>query len=707
MSVIDKLMKDNEFLAAGYFENESASNLSRVVNAYVKYFEYTPLNEYSGQRLWPCGICVSNGESFNRIVWPHYSDTLAFSSEAAQELGYYHIAEVIRGIKKANSSIIENNFFVGGNGYTHSIPNYGRILRGGLDDAKSRCQIGLGRAEEDKDPLKIDFYENILKLIDGIKVWHKRLRCSLIEYNSTDSNKLRNRDVLLEAFAQVPFRPARSFVEAVISYNFVFYLDFCDNQGCVDKELAEFYDRDNSGGILTDIDAQSWLDALSESCEVNSGWTSAIGGSNPDGKPFEHKLTELYIHTLTGRSRPNTELKINDYTSENIWQTAFDSLAEGNANPAFYNDKLYIKSIYDSGFCKDSDDIAWWCGCGCTETIIHGKSCVGSIDAGLNMPKILCNVIDEYIACSVSFDEFIEFFKSRLSSKISLMVESVNEYQRRRAQTMPQPIRSLLIDDCISSGKDYYSGGARYNGSNINFAGLANVADSLAAVKEIVFKSKQLSGSELLEILHDNFAGHEELRKQLSLCPKFGNDDFRVDSIAKDISLFVYHELLKYEPWRGGVFMPACIMFETYSDLGKEVGATPDGRFAFTPISDSIGPMQGCDTNGPTAMLKSVASLPQYLAVGTPVLNVRFARDMVDTAKGRESLKNLIKTYFDMGGMQIQISILDGDILKDAVEHPEKHNDLIVRIGGYSTKFNNLSDELKLEVIKRTEHLQV
>ncbi|MFC1718700.1 pyruvate formate lyase family protein, partial [Candidatus Poribacteria bacterium] len=268
----------------------------------------------------------------------------------------------------------------------------------------------------------------------------------------------------------------------------------------------------------------------------------------------------------------------------------------------------------------------------------------------------------------------------------------------------PQPMRSLLIDDCIDNGREFNAGGARYNWSVINVAGLANVIDSLAAVREVVFEKKEKTGAELLEVLQRNYEGAEAIRQRLEKCPRFGNDDERADEIAEDIAGFVFSEFLRYAPWRGGKFLASCLMFVTYANAGTPVGALPDGRSAGAPLADSAGPVQGRDRNGPTAMLKSVAAIPHYLAPGTLVVNARFTRDFFTTEAGRARLQDLVRTYFDMGGMQLQINVVDQEVLKDAIAHPEKHQDLIVRIGGYSEYFNRLSPALKQTVLERIEH---
>jgi formate C-acetyltransferase len=265
-------------------------------------------------------------------------------------------------------------------------------------------------------------------------------------------------------------------------------------------------------------------------------------------------------------------------------------------------------------------------------------------------------------------------------------------------------MRSLLIDDCIDRGVEYNAGGARYNWSVVNVAGLPNVADSLAAVQEVVFDTQETTGSELLQALRANFSGSEPLRQRLIRCPKYGNDQPQVDAIAADVAEHVFSEFGRHTPWRGGRFLPSCIQFTTYAREGAKVGATPDGRRAAEPLGDSVGPVAGRDRHGPTAMIKSVTRLPLHLALGTPVLNVRFSKELFESSGGRMAVRDLIRTYFDLGGMQVQVSVVDQATLVDAIAHPERHEDLIVRVGGFSAHFNSLSHELKLSILERTEH---
>jgi pyruvate-formate lyase len=251
---------------------------------------------------------------------------------------------------------------------------------------------------------------------------------------------------------------------------------------------------------------------------------------------------------------------------------------------------------------------------------------------------------------------------------------------------------------------EFNAGGARYNWSVINVAGLANVVDSLAALREVVFERKEIAPAAMGRLLAADFSGSEATRLRLTRCSRYGNDDPRADELAARISTLVFREFLRHKAWRGGTFLASCLMFVTYADAGAPVGALPDGRRAGEPLADSAGPYQGRDTHGPTAMLRSVTRLAHSLAPGTLVVNMRLLPGMFTTEDSRGKIRDLVRTYFDLGGMQLQVNVVDQEILRDAVAHPERHGDLVVRIGGYSEYFNRLSPGLQATVLQRVEH---
>ena len=233
---------------------------------------------------------------------------------------------------------------------------------------------------------------------------------------------------------------------------------------------------------------------------------------------------------------------------------------------------------------------------------------------------------------------------------------------------------------------------------------MPNTYDSLAAVKEAVFDKGEVAAEDLLAALRANFEGYEELRQRLARCPHYGNSEDYVDDLAREIAEHTFREFMSHTPWRGGRYLASCLMFVTYGMFGQQVGATPDGRLAQTPVGDSAGAVQGRDRSGPTAYLRSVARVPHFLAPGTLVINIRFTRRLFNDPEAREQLKALIRTYFDLGGMQLQINVVDQRVLREALDHPEQHQDLIIRMGGYSEYFNLLGRDLQLSLLERVEH---
>jgi len=412
----------------------------------------------------------------------------------------------------------------------------------------------------------------------------------------------------------------------------------------------------------------------------------------------------LCLEAVRGKHRPSSELCVRRDMPDVVWDTALETLATGCGQPAFYNEHAYLNGLRRAGLGLVEEDLVLWNGGGCTETMIHGCSNVGSLDAGLHLPLVLEQTLHAYLAEAPTFGALLARFMDDVGAVIGEIADGVSRLQQAKAALRPQPMRSLLIDDCIERGIEYNAGGARYNWSVVNVAGLSNVVDSLAAVREVVFERAEIGGAELLEILKRDFQGAEPFRQHLARCPRYGNDLPEVDDLAAEVAKHVFREFGRYRPWRGGRFLPSCIMFTTYAHEGKKVGATPDGRRAGAPLGDSIGPVAGRDRKGPTAMLCSVTRLPLYLALGTPVLNVRFSKSLFDSRQGRQSVRDLIESYFLLGGMQIQVSVVDQDVLRDAIAHPERHEDLIVRVGGFSAHFNTLSEELKRTVLERTEH---
>ncbi len=712
----DVLLSLGEYFAAGYFEMPSASPMLRWSRALRRYFENRTPEAYAGQLLYPAGPqylipkrargdrILQFGHSFTWFYFDNVVDEFLPDVDETQRETLEQLRTVMREETERNQ-VIRTLHTVGGGGYTHSIPNYGRVITEGLNGHARRIEAGLAKAKRENNTRRVEFYLGLQDVLEGIRVWHGRLIDTLRAYQPQTPDQAKNRDMVLAGLQRIPFEPARNFHEALLAYNMVFYIDGCDNPGRVDRVLLPYYLQDVKDGRLDYAAGLKILRQFVENICANYGWSQAIGGSNADGSPAYNELTHMCIEATQHRFRPSLELCVRRDMPDSLWDIAMDTLADGCGQPAFYNDPVYIKTLQDLDLGLRPEDTVLWNGGGCTETMIHGLSNVGSIDAGINLAFLLDTTLKELLPQpGVTYEAIVDKFKAAIIEATQDTLQQVSNDQESRANIRPQPIRSLLIDDCIDAGVEFNAGGARYNWSVVNVAGLSNIADSLVALKEVVFDKQEISPCELRAVLDANFEGYEPLRKRLLQCPKFGNDKPQVDAVAREIGQWVCTEMLRHRPWRGGRFLPSCIMFEAYGFAGAVVGATPDGRFAREPLADSIGPVQGRDISGPTAMLRSVTALPLSLAIGTPILNMRFTRDLFASSAGKKAVRHLIETYFAMGGLQIQISVLDREELLDAMEHPEKHEDLIVRIGGYSTHFNWLSPELKREVIRRTEY---
>lgn len=704
------LRRIGEPFIAGYFE-EPSSPIRGWSRAYRRFLEVSLLPLYNGEPLYPCGPCYPDSPA--RAFNPNYSFTYSYNTtvlERKLSLSSGREREALLALRlwveelSHRLDLIEAPHTVGGRGYTHSIPNYGRVIREGFDTYSFRLKARLENARKAHDDSRLDLYSGLLDVLEGIRVWHTRILRYLGELSFTDETKERNRLRIISAFRQIPFRPARNFFEALVCYNFIFYIDGCDNLGRFDLELSPYYERDLQEGVITHEEAVWLVRCLWENCDANNSWSTAIGGTTPAGEPAYSELTLVCLESSRNIRRPNLQLHIRRDMPQEVWESAVETIATGCGLPALYNEEEYYEALRHTNLGVVEEDLAYYSGGGCTETMIHGRSNVGSLDAGVNLALILEETLHRRLLFSTSFESFFSAYKDSVARDIGELTRQVSLSQEMKALLTPQPIRTLLVDDCIERGLEFNAGGARYNWSVINVAGIANVVDSLSALKEVVYEKREKSPAELLDVLRRNFDGEDGFRYRLGRCARFGNDDPRADSIARELTEFVFKEFLRYAPWRGGKFLPSCLMFVTYGEAGKALGATPDGRLAGEPLADSAGPYQGRDRRGPTAMLKSVTAIPHRLAPGTLVVNIRLSKSLFSTPENRHKLQDLIRTYFDLGGMQLQINVVDQETLKEAILHPERYESLVVRIGGYSEYFNRLSDELKLTVLKRTEH---
>lgn len=647
--ICDFLNSIGECGAAGLYEEENRSLFYRKALGLRRYFETRELPEYSGQALYPSGHLYS----------PHYMDNLALNLGHI-ETESKETADIIRREFLQNYSTVPKEHTVAGNMWTHSIPNYERILREGFNSY-------LKRIEKISDG---DIREGLIHLIKGISAYSNRC-IGYLEKRGAEKK-------LIAALKKVPMNPAENIYEATVGWNFILYLDGCDNLGCVASGLYPYYNGEDVTGLLKN---------LFENLNANDGYSMALSTEY-------NELTVQCLEAAKGLRRPMIELFVDENTPDEIWEKAFEVVRTSNGQPAFYNPHVLLGGLKNR-FHIPNDDIKLFCGGGCTESMIAGHSNVGSLDAGINLPLLLSEAVKAELTSAMDFDDFYARYIRAVKRTVDKVTEEISRSQELRAKFDPLPMRTLLIDDCIDNGIEYNNGGARYKWSIVNFAGLINVIDSLLVIRDFVFNAKLYTASEFTALLEEN--NKEFLKKARNHSVSFGKDRDTANKLSRKLSSDIFAMLNAKKPYLGDGFIPASIQFMSQVDAGKIVGATPDGREAGAPLCDSLGAVFSKDTNGPTALLNSVTSLDLKSALGVPVLNFN-----INASFKNEVLKALILGYMKSGGIQMQITCVSRQMLEEAYKNPEEHKNLIVRVGGYSECFYRLSDELKRMVLNRT-----
>jgi len=509
-------------------------------------------------------------------------------------------------------------------------------------------------------------------LLDGIEVLRQRCVSYLREAAAPEP--------LVNALEWVPNHRPRNINEALVAWNFLYYVDGCDDLGGLDRGLLPYW----KGEDVTDL-----IHEMYTHVDANNGWSQPLG-------PRYNGLTVQCIRAARHSRRPSIQLLVTEDMPKEVWEAAYASIGTSCGQPAFYNWDSYKREIGARLPQVSEEDLYYLAFGGCTETMIEGLSNVGSDDAGLNAALIFDRFFRDHMGDYVSFESFMDGYATEAEQAIDEVCAILEEHRRTRARHRPQPIRTLFVDDCIDKQIDFNAGGARYNWSVINVAGLINVIDSMAVIEKLVFADRLYTPELFTRLLDDR---DPLFLAQCAACPKHGNDDPAANRIAGALSSRIYGRFETHTCTPGGRYFPVSNQFTTYEQAGHGIRATPDGRAAGDPLCDSCGAVSGRDVNGPTAMLNSVASLRLGKVLGTPVTNLRMQKKHLSTL-----LKPMVQAFFARGGVQLQITCASREELLDALAHPEKHGDLVVRIGGYAEYFNRLSPVLKQTVIDRTEY---
>ncbi|MFQ5795173.1 MAG: trans-4-hydroxy-L-proline dehydratase [Candidatus Bipolaricaulia bacterium] len=557
----------------------------------------------------------------------------------------------------------------------------------------------------------------------------------------TDPQRKQELEQIAEVCLHVPAHPPRNFWEALQYYWFVHLgvtteLNTWDafNPGRLDQHLYPFYKQGLEQGTLTREQAEEllqcfWIKFNNQPAPPKVGVTAQesgtytdfaqinTGGLKEDGSDAVNEVTYLLLDVIEEMRllQPSSSIQVSKKNPDRFIKRAARIIRTGFGQPSVFNSDLIVQELVRQG--KSVADARNGGSSGCVEVGAFGKENY-NLTGYFNMPKVLKITLNNGIDPQTSqrigletgdptkfetFAELFEAYEKQLNYFVDIKVRGNNLIERLYAQHMPAPFLSLLIDDCIATGKDYHDGGARYNTTYIQGVGLGTMADALTALKYHVFDQRTLTMDALLTALRDNFEGHERMHQRLlNKTPKYGNDDDYADHVMQAV-FEAYFEAIDGRPnTKGGTYHINLLPTTVHVYFGSVIGATPDGRKAGVPLSEGVSPVQGADRRGPTAVIRSLAKM-DHVRTGGTLLNQKFTPQLL-ADDGLDKLAQLVRTYFKLDGHHIQFNVVDADTLRAAKQHPEQYRDLIVRVAGYSDYFCDLSEALQDEIIARTEH---
>lgn len=540
----------------------------------------------------------------------------------------------------------------------------------------------------------------------------------------------------------VPANAPRDLWEAIQMYWFVHLgtvteLNGWDsmNPGHIDQHLYPFYAKGLEDGTLTRESAKELLSCLwikfnnqpappkvgitaKESGTYNDFTNINIGGVTKDGKDGSNELSYiiLEIQEELHELQPGLSIHVSEVTPDEFVLAGARVIRQGFGYPSVFNPDIYTRELMRQG--KTPED-AREGGCsGCIEVGAFGKEAY-LLTGYLNTPKILELVLNNGIDPETgkkigletgdprdfkSFDELYEAWRTQMVHFVNMKLAVNNYIERMFSLYAPATFLSLFIDDCVEKGRDYYSGGARYNTQYIQCTGLGTITDCFTTLKKHVFEDHKYTMDEILKAVAANFEGEEKMRQYIrNHTPFFGNDDEYADSIAVKVYDDLVEAIEGHPNTRGGKTYLNMLSTTCHNYFGSVCGASVNGRFAHFAISDGTSPAHGSDTHGPTSVAKSLGKLDQTKSGGT-LLNVRFVPALLKREEDLKKFASLIRSYFKMGGHHIQFNIVDTETLLDAQKHPDNYRDLLVRVAGYSDYFNDMTAQLQNEIIARTEN---
>lgn len=622
-----------------------------------------------------------------------------------------------------------------------------KMFEKGFLDLKKDIAESISLLDFFNDPTAFEKREELVAMditADAIIGFAKRHSEELELLAKNESNE--NRKIELMQMAEicrwVPANAPRTFHEALQHYWFIHIGVITEvnpwdsfNPGRLDQHLYPFYKKELAEGTLTEEKAKELLGSfwvkfnnhpappkIGVTAKESSTYTDFalinLGGLKEDGSDAVNDLTYIILDVIEDMRllQPSSMIQVSKKNPDRFILRTAKIVKTGFGQPSIFNTDTIIQQLVRQG--KSLEDARNGGASGCVETGAFGTESY-ILTGYFNLVKIfeltMHNGIDPasgkliglqtgYFINFKTFGDVLNAYNKQVQHFVDIKIKGTNIIDRIFADNIPVPFLSLIIDDCISTGKDYNDGGARYNTNYIQGVGLGSLTDILTSIKYNVFDNQKITKETLQEALNCNFNGHNLLRNNLvNSTPKYGNDNDYADEQAVNIFNIFLNAVDGRPNTKGGHFRINMLPTTSHVYFGSVTGATADGRLAKKPLSEGISPFQGADRLGPSAVIKSAAKI-DHIKTGGTLLNQKFTPELLKDEKGLSSLVHLIRAYFRMDGHHIQFNVVTADKLRKAQKNPEEHKDLIVRVAGYSDYFNDLGEELQEEIIRRSEH---
>ncbi|MBS1151622.1 MAG: Pyruvate formate lyase, partial [Myxococcaceae bacterium] len=621
----------------------------------------------------------------------------------------------------------------------HLVPGHKNVLAVGFGGIRAAAKERLERGCSDSERA---FLDGVVISCEAMQAFSARFSALARAQAEGERDPGRRGELLAIAACcdRVPWLPPRSFAEAVQALWFTqnaMIISYGAGSGItpgrLDQLLFPFYAADRARGILSRADALRLLEELIIKLNDNVViWPNlggvelnhlgsdvenvTLGGVDAQGHDATNELSWLLIDAIENTNLATTASFRVSKLSPPGWVKRVAQMHRKTNSPAFLNDETAIAALVNDGYPVEA--ARDYCLVGCVEPSGNADTFGATGGSKIYFPTALDLVFNRGRTTFFgnqdgpdtgnprgfrSFEQLLAAFFEQLQLMVGQVTEATNLRDQIWAERFHNPLISSTIDGCIESGKDMTAGGARYSFGSVGGGGLGTVVDSLAAVRRLVFEERTVPMGELLEALATNFRGREDLRQRLAACPRFGNDDREVDALARLI-VDRFCEMVRVRPTvTGGHFKASLISYGLNVYEGALEPATPDGRKAGAPLSNSMSPSNGAERKGPTAALNSIARIDQTkIGYGNSV-NLRLPIGLLGSDKGLESVASLVRTYFDKGGFHVQFNAVDAATLRAAQQRPQDYPDLIVRVSGYSAYFTRLGSQIQNDIIARTE----